>query len=140
MRAGLTPENSSKLPLSSPPPQLAATAPPFSSKGSSRRPPAHKPEPVVPCGKRKAESEGRGSVKCRKELNIPVMNLDVQGKLREMKETAEKDNDEQKLKDMPFVRKALIELREPYRDKIISKEVWERRAVIICEALSLEIE
>ena len=57
-----------------------------------------------------------------------------------MKETAKKDNDEQKLKDMPFVRKALIRLREPYGDKIVSKEVWERHAVMICEALSLEIE
>ena len=79
-------------------------------------------------------------MKRRKEVKIRVMNLDVQEKLREMKETAEKDNNEQKLKDMPFVRKALIELGERYKDEMVSREVWERRAAMICEALSLEME
>ena len=69
-----------------------------------------------------------------------AMNLNVHEKLREMKETAEKDNNEQKLKDMRFVRKALIELGGQYKDEIVSREVWERRAAMIWEALSLEME
>ena len=56
----------------------------------------------------------------RKETKIWVMNLDVQEKLGEMKKAAEKGNDGQKLKDMPFIRKALIELGGQYRDKIVS--------------------
>ena len=68
------------------------------------------------------------------------MNLDVQENLREMKESAEKENDEQTLKDMPFISKALIELGEQYGDEIVTKQVWERRAAMICEALSLEME
>ena len=79
-------------------------------------------------------------MKRRKEVKIRVMNLDVQEKLGEMKETAEKGNDELKLKDMPFVRKALIELGGQYGDEIVSREVWERRAAMIWEALSLEME
>ena len=73
-------------------------------------------------------------------MKIPAINLDVQEKLREMKETAEKDNDEHRLKDMPFVTKVLIELGEEYGDEIVSKGVWKRRAAIICKALSLEME
>ena len=46
-RVGLTPRNSDELPLSSPPPQHAATAPSSSPPGSSR-PLARNPEPVVP--------------------------------------------------------------------------------------------
>ena len=49
-------------------------------------------------------------MKHRQEVKIGVMNLDIQKKLRAIKETAEKGNNEQKLKDMPFIRKALIEL------------------------------
>ena len=96
-RVDLTPGNSGTLPLSSPPSQLAAPAPPLSSTGSSRCLPAQNPEPVVLRQKRKAESEGerQGPVKRRKEVKISVMNLDVQENLREMKETAEKENDEQ---------------------------------------------
>ena len=138
-RAVLTPGKSGKLPLSSPPPQHAATGPSSSSTGSSQ-PPAQNPEPVAPRRKRKAESGGERQVKCRKEVKIRVMNLDVQEKLREMEETAEKDNNEQKHKDMPFVRKALIELGERYKDEMVSREVWERRAAMFWEALSLEIE
>ena len=76
-------------------------------------------------------------MKHREEVKIRVMNLDVQEKLGEMTETAEKSNDEQKLKDMPFVKKVLIELGGQYRDEIVSGEVWERRAATIWEALSL---
>ena len=114
VRVDLNSGNSGTLPLSSPPPQLAAPAPPLSSTGSSRSLPAENPGPVVPRQKRKAQLEGerQGPVKRRKEVKILVMNLDVQENLREMKETAEKDKDEQTLKDMPFVSKALIELGE----------------------------
>ena len=141
-RVDLNPRNSGTHPLSSPPPQLAAPAPPLSSTGTSRCLPAQNPEPVVPHQKRKAESVGerQGPVKRRKKVKIPVMNLDVQENLREMGETAEKDNDEQRLKDMPFVSKALIEPGEQYGEEIVTKKVWERRAAMMCEALSLEME
>ena len=56
-RVGLTPENRSKLPLSSLPPQHATTAPSSSSIGSSR-PLVQNPKPVAPRQKRKAQSEG----------------------------------------------------------------------------------
>ena len=68
------------------------------------------------------------------------MNLDVEEKLGEMKETAKKGNDEQKLTDMPFIRKVLIELVEQYGDELVSREVWERLAAMIWEALNLEME
>ena len=68
------------------------------------------------------------------------MNLNVQKTPREMNETVEKDNNEHGLKDMPFVRQALIELGEQYKAEIVRKEVWERRAAMICEALNLEME
>lgn len=68
------------------------------------------------------------------------MSLDVQEKRNEIKEKAEKDKDKKKLKDMLFVRKALFELGEQYRDEIISKKVWKRYAAIICDALTLELE
>ena len=138
----LNPGNSGTHPLSSPPPQLAATAPPLSSTGSSSYLPAQNPEPVVPRQKRKAESEGerQGPVKRRTKVKIPVINLDVQENLREMKETAEKDNDEQRLKDLPFVSKALIELGDQYREEIVTKKVWKWHAAMICEALSLEMD
>ena len=108
-RVVLTPWNNGKVPLSSPPLQHTATAPPSSSTGSSH-PPGKNPKPVEPYRKRKVESRGERQVKRRKEVKIRVINLDVQEKLGEMKETAEKSNDEQKLKDMPFVKKALFEL------------------------------
>ena len=73
-------------------------------------------------------------------MKIPATNLDVQQKLREMKKTAEKNNVEQRLKDMPFVTKALIELGEQYGDEIVNKEVWERSATMICKAFILEME
>ena len=79
-------------------------------------------------------------MKRRKKVKIRVKNLDVQEKLGEMKETAEKSNDEQKLKDMAIVKKALIELGGQYGDEIVSREVWERRAAMIWETLSLEME
>ena len=121
-RAVQTPGNSGTLPLPSPPPQHTATAPPCSSIGSWH-PPAQNPELVEPHRKRKVESEGERQVKLRKEVKIQVMNLDVQEKRGEMKEMAEKSNDEQKLKDMPFVKKALIELGGQYRDEIVSRKV-----------------
>ena len=68
------------------------------------------------------------------------MNLDVQEKLREMTERAEKDNDEQRLKGMPFVIKGLIELGEQYGEEIVNNEVWERRTAMIFKALTLEME
>ena len=106
--------NSGTHPLSSPPPQLAAPAPTLSSTGSSRCLPAQNPEPVVPRQNRKAESEGERQepVQRKKKVKIPVMNPDVQENLRGMKETAGKDDDEQILKDMPFVSKALNALGE----------------------------
>ena len=75
-----------------------------------------------------------------KEVKIQVLNLDVQEKLGEMKETAEKSNDELKIKDMPFIKKALIDLGGQHGDEIVSREVWERHAVMIWESLSLEME
>ena len=68
------------------------------------------------------------------------MNLEVRENLREMKETEEKDHHKQRLKDPPFVSKALIELGDQYGEEIVTKKVWERRAAMICKALSLEME
>ena len=68
------------------------------------------------------------------------MNLDIQENMREMKQTEEKYNDEQRLKDLPFVSKALIELGDQYGEEIVTKKVWDGRAAMICEALSLEME
>ena len=123
VRVGLTPRTSGKLPLPSHPPQHATTAPSCSSNGSSCLPPAQRPKPVAPSRKRKAESEGERPVQPRKEVKIRVMNLEVQEKLGEMKGTAEQGNHEQKLKDMAFVRMALIELGGQHRDEIVRRKV-----------------
>ena len=112
--ADLTSKNSGILPLSSLPSQLAAPAPPFSATGSSRHPPAKNPKSVALRQKRKAESEGErpGPVTRRIEVNVRAINFHVQERVRVMKETAETENDEQRLKDMPFGRKVLFELVE----------------------------
>ena len=92
--------------------------------------------------KRKVQSKARQSpVKCRKKVKIPIIiNLDVDDKLKEMKEIAEREKDEQKLKDMPYVMKALSYLGEQHEDEVVCREVWERRAAMVFEALSLRIE
>ena len=111
-KADLTPGNSRPLPLASPP-VAWYSCPPSSITGSPNHPLAQNPELVSLPQKREAESEGRQDpVKRRREVNFPVINLYVLKKLREMNKTAEKDNDKQKLTDMPFIQKALIELGE----------------------------
>lgn len=112
-RVNQTPGKSSMLPVPSLPPELGTSAPPSSSKGSSRLSMAQNREPVTHLQKRKAETEGRlEPVKRRKEVKTPVMNLDIQEMVNQMKENAENDKDKQRLIDMPFVGKALIELGE----------------------------
>ena len=60
-------------------------------------------------------------------------------KLREMEE--EKKEDERYFRDMSFVKKAMIWLKDQGDDgDKMEKEVLERRMTIICEALSLELD
>ena len=128
--ANLTPEI---LPLASPPP-----AAPTQSASSS--PLAVTPEPAVqrvPIKKRKATEGIERTAKRTKSVKIPVINLDVYEKLKEMEEEAEKEGDDQKLKDIAFVKKGLVWIGETDGEES-SIELWERRMTLVHEALSLE--
>ena len=108
--ANLTPDI---LPLSSPPPAAPSTS--ASTHSASSSPPALSPEPAVqrvPIKKRKATAEMERTAKRRKDVKIPVINLDVDEKLKEMEEVAEKEGDHQKLKDIAFVKKGLMWIGE----------------------------
>ena len=119
------------LPLASPPPAAAPT---------KSAPPSPPPEPVVqrvPIKKRKATERIEGAAKRTKSVKIPVINLDVYEKLKEMEEEAEKEGDDQKLKDIACVKKGLMWIGEADGEEN-SIELWERRMTLVHEALSLE--
>ena len=77
------------------------------------------------------------TAKRTKSVKIPVINLDVYEKLKEMEEEAEKEGDDQKLKDIAFVKKGLVWIGETDGEES-SIELWERRMTLVHEALSLE--
>ena len=72
-----------------------------------------------------------------KSVKIPVINLDVYEKLKEMEEKAEKEGDDQKLRDITYVKKGLrwIEEVDGEENRI---ELWERRMTLVHDSLSLE--
>ena len=72
-----------------------------------------------------------------KRIRIPLLNLDVYEKLKEMEEEAEKEGDNQKLRDINCVKKGLMWIGEADREEN-SIELWERRMTVGHEALSLE--
>ena len=97
------------------------------------------PEPVVQrvrIKKRKATERIKGAAKRTKSLKIPVINLDVYEKLKEMEEEAEKEGDDQKLRDMTCVKKGLMWIEEADGGEN-SIELWARRMTLVHEALSL---
>ena len=145
----LTPVNSRDLPLSSPPPLPPSSVPTLITPATSvslSAPPAKLVAPKKTLGgKSKAGEEGdvpttkRRTLEQKRTARIPVINLDVDLKLREMEE--EKKEDDQYVRDMSFVKKAMSWLKEQGDDgDEMEKEVLERRMTIICEALSLELE
>ena len=62
------------------------------------------------------------TAKRQKSVKIPVINLDVYEKLKEMEEAAEKEGDDQKLKDIAFMEKGLIWIEETDREESVSIE------------------
>ena len=123
------------LPLASPPP--AAAAPTLSRSSSPLVSPP--PKPVVQkvlIKKRKATERIGGAAKSTKIVKIPVINLAVYKKLKEMEEEAEKEADDQKLRDITCVKKSLKWLGEDGEENSI--ELWERRMTLVHEALSLQ--
>ena len=93
-------------------------------------------EGEVPTAKRQTPVQKR-----KRTAKILVINLDVDEKLQEMQENAEKEKDEQYLRDMHFVKKAMSWLKDQGDNgDEMEKEVLERRMTMICEALSLELE
>ena len=86
--------------------------------------------------KRKASERIEGAVKRTKSVKIPVINLDVYEKLKEMEEEAEKEGDDQKLRDMTCVKKGLMWIEEADGGEN-SIELWARRMTLVHEALSL---
>ena len=63
------------------------------------------------------------TAKRQKSVKIPVINLDVYEKLKEMEEAAEKEGDDQKLKDIAFMEKGLIWIEETDREESVSIEI-----------------
>ena len=103
----MTPE---VLPLASSPPAASATLSRSSFPFVS--PP---PDPVVqsvPIKKRKPTKRIDGATKRTKSVKIPVKNLNVYETLKEMKEEAEKEGDDQKLRDITRVKKGLMLIGE----------------------------
>ena len=66
----------------------------------------------VPIKKRKPTKRIDGATKRTKSVKIPVKNLDVYETLKEMKEEAEKEGDDQKLRDITRVKKGLMWIGE----------------------------
>ena len=100
----MTPE---VLPLASPPPAAAAAALSRSSCPLVSPP----PEPVVqrvPIKKRKATERIVGAAKRTKSVKIPVISLNVYEKSQEMEKEAEKEGDDQKLRNITCVKKGLM--------------------------------
>ena len=129
----ITPE---VLPLASPPPVAAALTLSRSSSPLVSPP----PEPVVqrvPIKKIKATERIGGAAKRTKSVKIPVINLDVYEKLKEMEKEAEKEGDDQKLRDITCVKKGLMWIGEGVGEEN-SIELCERRMTLVHEALSLE--
>ena len=128
----MTPE---VLPLASPPP---AAAPTLSRSSSPLVSPP--PEPVVQrvrIKKRKAMERIEGAAKRTKSVKIPVIKLDVYEKLKEMEEEAEKEGEDQKLRDITWVKKGLMWIGVADGEEN-SIELWERRMTLVHEALSME--
>ena len=123
------------LPLASPPP---AAAPTLSRSSSPLVSPP--PKPVVQrvrIKKRKATERIEGAAKRTKSVKIPVINLGVYEKLKEMEEEVEKEGDDQKLRDITCVKKGLMWIGEADGEEN-SIELWERRMTLVHEVLSLE--
>ena len=72
-----------------------------------------------------------------KSVKIPVINLDVYEKLKEMEEKAEKEGDDQKLRDITYVKKGLMWIEEVDGEEN-RIELWERRMTLVHDSLSLE--
>ena len=129
----MTPE---VLPLASPPPTPAApTLSRFSSPLVS--PPPGAVVQRVPIKKRKTTERIGGAAKRTKSIMIPVINLDIYEKLKEMEEEAEKEGDDQKLREITCVKKGLMWIGDADGEEN-SIELWERRMTLVHEALSLE--
>ena len=75
--------------------------------------------------KRKATERIKGAAKRTKSVKIPVINLDVYEKLKEMEEEAEKEGDDQKLRDITCVKKGLMWIVEADGEEN-SIDLWER--------------
>ena len=124
------------LPLASRPP--AATGPTVSRSSSPLVSPP--PEPVVQRArikKRNVTERIEGAARRTKSIKIPVINLDVYEKLKEMEEEAEKEGDDQKLRDITCIKKGLMWIGEADGEEN-RIELWERRMTLVHEALSLQ--
>ena len=98
------------------------------------------PKPVVqriPIKKTKATERIGGAAKRIKSVKIPAMNLDVPKKFKGMEKEAEKEGDDQQLRDINCVQKGLMWIGEADGEEN-SIELWERRMSLVLEALSLK--
>ena len=123
------------LPLPSPPPSVTTST--LSQSSSLLVSPP--PQPVVhglQITNRKATERIEGAAKRTNCVKIPVINLDVYEKLKEMEKEAEKEGDNQKLRDINCVKKGLMWIGEADGEEN-SIEPWEMRMTLMHEALSL---
>ena len=129
----MTPE---VLPLASPPPAAAAPTLPWSSSHVVS-PPLDPVVERVRIKKRQVMKRIEGAATRTNSVKIPVINLDVYVKLKELEEEAEKEGDNQKLRDITCVQRGLMWIGEPDGEEN-SIELWERRMTLVHEELSLE--
>ena len=73
------------------------------------------------------------------KLQITVINLDVEDRIKTIKSSADKGKDEEKAKDMDCIEVALKGLTGGEEVSGVSKEVWKRRVELLMETLMMEV-
>lgn len=90
---------------------------------------------------RKTTSQGDESEPAKKnfKLEITVINLDVEDRIKTIKGSVDRGQDEKKAKDMDCVEVALKGLVGGKEFSGVSKEVWKRRVELLMETLMMEV-
>ena len=101
--------------------------------GPSENPPSRKRKAI------EAPPQQKKGNKWRTEIKIPV-NLDIEDRIRTMRREAVEARDEQRLRDLKLVEKALRWIGHADGEERVGVEVLKRRMILIFEVLQIEIE
>lgn len=91
--------------------------------------------------RRNTKSQGDESEPAKKnfKLEITVINLDAEDRIKTIKGSVDRGQDEKKAKDMDCVEVALKGLVGGKEFSGVSKEVWKRRVELLMETLMMEV-